>query len=78
MTSSMDDSDDEFDQLAPPDNELDKVHYLWGREINCSRCVSILHVYTWSILTCPNRELLCLCLRTWCPGISALPGGEVC
>lgn len=25
MTSSMDDSDDEFDQLAPPDNELDKV-----------------------------------------------------
>ena len=26
MTSSMDDSDDEFDQLAPPDNELDKVH----------------------------------------------------
>jgi len=25
MTTSMDDSDDEFDQLAPPDNELDKV-----------------------------------------------------
>ena len=25
VTSSMDDSDDEFDQLAPPDSELDKV-----------------------------------------------------
>ena len=29
MTSSMDDSDDEFDQLAPPDNELDKVYTLY-------------------------------------------------
>ena len=25
LTSSMDDSDDDFDQLVPPDNELDKV-----------------------------------------------------
>lgn len=25
MTSSMDDSDDEFDPVVPPDNELDKV-----------------------------------------------------
>ena len=25
MSSALDDSDDEFDQLAPPDNELDKV-----------------------------------------------------
>lgn len=25
MASSMDDSDDEFDPIVPPDNELDKV-----------------------------------------------------
>ena len=25
MTTSMDDSDDEFDQIVTPDNELDKV-----------------------------------------------------
>ena len=48
----MDDSDDEFDQLAPPDNELDKVCTVagcivyWCYHATCRIVYTLIHVRT--------------------------------
>ena len=63
MTSSLDDSDEEFDQLnVGPDNELEKVHHslhpLAKACIHCSGCGSdnVADMYT----------TLCVCLCVIC------------